>query len=159
LSEQTGRTTSKETLRPTPTQERARARILWCCRTLYHAALQQRITAWTRCHVWLTRDPQQAELQAIRAAMAAYAAIHSPVRHDGLARLDTTAQAFCRRGPAGAGGGRRARGRRSRASFRGRERSPSFTSTQDANAARLENGGLGLSQIGRLAVRWTRPVP
>jgi putative transposase len=126
MSDQTCRKTDKETLRPTPTQERERERVLWCCRTLYNAALQQRITAWTRCHVSLTRSQQEAELKAIREAMPEYAAIPSHVRHDVLARLDTTYQAFfrrvqagaggCRRVQAGAGGCRRASGRGARAS-------------------------------------------
>jgi putative transposase len=49
------RTTYKEKLRPTPAQERAREAVLWRCRTLYNAALEQRITAWQRCHISLTR--------------------------------------------------------------------------------------------------------
>jgi putative transposase len=86
----TCRKTYKEKLRPTPTQERELERVLWCCRTLYNAALEQRITAWTRCHVSLARYQQEAELKAIREAMPEYAAIHSHVLQDVLARLDTT---------------------------------------------------------------------
>src|SRR5262249_44101758 len=51
MSEQTTcRKTYKEKLRPTPAQERALERVLWHCRTLYNTALEQRITAWQRCH-------------------------------------------------------------------------------------------------------------
>ena len=42
------RKTYKEKLRPTPSQERALDEVLWRCRTLYNAALEQRITWWRR---------------------------------------------------------------------------------------------------------------
>src|SRR5215470_15494464 len=96
-SARTCRKTYKEKLRPTPTQERALERVLWHCRTLYNTALEQRITAWQRCHICLTRYQQEAELKDIRAEFAEYAAIHSHVLQDVLARLDKTYQAFFRR--------------------------------------------------------------
>ena len=54
---ETVRKTFKEKLRPTPCQERQLEAVLWRCRTLYNTALEQRITAWERCHVSLTREP------------------------------------------------------------------------------------------------------
>jgi hypothetical protein len=48
-------------------------------------------------HVCLTRSQQEAELKAIRADNPAYAAIHSHVLQEVLARLDTTSQAFVAR--------------------------------------------------------------
>jgi putative transposase len=42
--------------------------------------------------------------------------------------------------------------------FQGRERWHSFTYKEYGNGARLDNGHLVLSKIGRLAVRWSRPV-
>jgi hypothetical protein len=105
LSEQTTERpchkTYKERIRSTPTQEHRSEHILWCYRTLYNAALEQRITAWQRCHVSLTRSQQEAELKAIRAELPEYAAIHSHVLQDVLARLDKTYQAFFRRVHAG----------------------------------------------------------
>ena len=53
--ETTCRKTYKETLRPTPMQERLLERVLWHCRTLYNVTLEQRITAWQRCNVSVTR--------------------------------------------------------------------------------------------------------
>jgi putative transposase len=96
-TEPTCRKTYKEKLRPTPTQERELEGVVWRCRTLYNIALEQRITAWQRCHVSLTRSQQEAELKAIRAAFPDYAALHSHVLQGVLARLDTTYQAFFRR--------------------------------------------------------------
>src|SRR5215472_10932186 len=98
MSEQTTcRKTYKEKLRPTPAQERALERVLWRCRTLYHTALEQRITLWRQRGVSVSRFQQEAELKAVRAEMPEYAAIHSHVLQDVLARLETTYQAFFRR--------------------------------------------------------------
>jgi putative transposase len=84
------RKTYKEKLRPTPAQARTLEQVVWHCRTLYNTALEQRITAWQRCHISVTRFQQEAELKAIRAEFPEYAALHSHVLQDVLARLDTT---------------------------------------------------------------------
>ena len=89
-TERTCRTTYQEQLRPTPAQERALEAVLWRCRTLYNTALEQRITAWQRCRISVTRYQQEAELKAIRAEMPEYGALHSHVVQDVLARLDKT---------------------------------------------------------------------
>jgi putative transposase len=92
------RKTYKEKLRPTPSQERALDEVLWRCRTLYNAALEQRITWWRRGQGRsVSRFQQEAELKELRAAFPEYAAIHSHVLQDVLARLDKTYQAFFRR--------------------------------------------------------------
>jgi putative transposase len=151
MSEQTTcRKTYKEKLRPTLAQERELERVLWRCRTLYNTALEQRITAWQRCHVCLTRYQQEAELKAIRAEFPDYAAIHSHVLQDVLARLDKAYHAFFQRLAAGEQPGF--------PRFRGRDRYHSFTYKEYGNGARLENGALVLSKIGRIAVRWSRSV-
>jgi putative transposase len=87
-TERTCRKTYKEKLRPTPQQERELEQVLCRCRTLDTVALEQRITAWQRCHICLTRYQQEAELKVIREAFPDYAAMHShtcldarPVRH------------------------------------------------------------------------------
>jgi putative transposase len=135
---------------PTPTQERALAGVLRHCRVLYNTALEQRITAWQRCHVSITRYQQEAARKAIRAEFPEYAAIHSHVLQDVLARLDTTYQAFFRRVANGEQPGF--------PRFQGQNRYHSFTYKEYGNGARLEYGSLVLSKIGRLAVRWSRPV-
>ena len=144
------RKTYKEKLKPTPTQERQLEDVLWRCRTLYNTALEQRITAWERCRVSLTRYQQEAELKDLRAEIPEYAALHSHVLQDVLARLDKTYQAFFRRVQSGEKPGF--------PRFQGRNRYHSFTYKEYGNGARLDNGYLVLSKIGRLAVRWSRPV-
>jgi putative transposase len=140
----------KYKLKPTPEQERALELVLWRCRTLYNTALEQRITPWERRRVSVSRYQQEAELKDLRAAFPEYAAIHSHVLQDVLARLDKTYQAFFRRLADGEKPGF--------PRFQGANRYHSVTYTEYGNGARLENGYLVLSQIGRLAVRWSRPV-
>ena len=91
------RKTFKYKLKPSAEQEREPERVLMLCRRLYNTALEQRKTAYERCGVSLSRYGQEAELKAIRAEMPEYAAIHSHVLQDVLARLDNAFQAFFRR--------------------------------------------------------------
>jgi putative transposase len=80
MSEQTTcRKTYQEKLRPTPAQELELERVLWRCRTLYNAALEQRITLWRQRGVSISRYQQEAELKALRAELPEYADIHSHV--------------------------------------------------------------------------------
>ncbi|HET8905585.1 MAG TPA: transposase [Ktedonobacterales bacterium] len=137
-------------LKPTPDQERELERVLWRCRTLYNTALEERSTAYRRCGVTLTGSQQQAELPDVKAAFPEYAAIHSHVLQDVLTRLDNTYQAFFRRVQAGQTPGF--------PRFQGRDRYHSFTYKQYGNGARLDNGFLVLAKIGRVAVRWSRPL-
>jgi putative transposase len=144
MDQQTVRKTYKEKLRPTPAQERALEEVLWRCRELYNTALEQRITAWQRCRVSVSRYEQEAELKAIRAAFPQYAAIHSHILQDVLARLDRTYQAFFRRVQRGERAGF--------PRFKGHHRYHSFTFKEYGNGARLDNGYLVLSKIGRISV-------
>ena len=97
MNQPTVRKTYKEKLRPTPAQGRALDGVLWRCRVLYNTALEQRIAAWERRHVSVTRFQQEAELKEVRAAFPEFAALHSHVLQDVLAHLDRTYQAFFRR--------------------------------------------------------------
>ena len=147
---ETVRKTFKYQLQPTPQQERALEDVLWRCRTLSNAALEGRITAYQRCHVSVSRYQQETELKAIRAELPEYAAMHSHVLQDVLARLDKTYQAFFRRVKAGQTPGF--------PRFKGRDRFHSFACKEYGNGARLDHGVLVLSKIGRIAVRWSRPL-
>src|SRR6185437_6243820 len=111
-------------------------------------ALEQRITAWQRCRIALSRYQQAAELKDIRAAFPEYAAIHSHVLQDVLARLEKTYQAFFRRVRAGEKAGF--------PRYQAYTRWHSFTYIEYGNGATLNNSFLVLSKIGRIAVRWSR---
>jgi putative transposase len=140
----------KYKLKPTPEQERVLAEVLWRCRTLYNTALEQRISLYRQRGVSISRYSQEAELKDLRVEMPEYAAIHSHVLQDVLARLDKTYQAFFRRLINGEKPGF--------PRFQGRTRYHSFTYKEVGNGARLDNGFLILSKIGRVAVRWSRPL-
>jgi putative transposase len=140
----------KYKLRPTTEQERQLDETLWLCRQLYNAGLEQRIWAYRKCGVSVTHAMQEAELPDIRASMSDYAAVHSQVLQDVLSRLDKAYQAFFRRVKAGQTPGF--------PRFQGRNRYHSFTYKQFGNGAQVDNGFLVLSKIGRLGVRWSRPL-
>ena len=140
----------KYKLKPTPEQERALELVLWRCRTLYNTALEERIALWRQRGISVQRYQQEAELKDLRAELPEYAAIHSHVLQDVLARLDKTYQAFFRRLMNGEKPGF--------PRFQGRNRYHSFTYKEYGNGARLDNGYLVLSKIGQVAVRWSRPL-
>jgi putative transposase len=150
MHQQTVPKTFKYKLIPTPTQERELGRVLGLCRSLYNTALEQRITAWQRRRVSVSRFAQEAELKDLRAAFPEYEAIHSHVLQDVLARLDKTYKAFFRRLRAGEKAGF--------PRYQARTRYHSFTYKEFGNGATLDNGFLVLSKIGRIAVRWSRPL-
>jgi len=137
-------------LKPTPERERERERVLWLCRGLDNTALEQRKTAYERRGASRSRDGQEAELKDLRAALPGYAAMHRHVSQDVLARLDNAFQAFFRRIRAGRTPGY--------PRFHGRDRYRSFTDKGCGNGARLDDGFLVLSKLGRIALRWSRPL-
>jgi putative transposase len=150
MEQQSVRKTFKYKLLPTPEQEREMGRVLGMCRALYNTALEQRIIAYQRRRVSVSRYLQEAELKEIRAAFPDYAAIHSHVLQDVLARLDKTYQAFFRRVQVGEKAGF--------PRYQARDRYHSFTYKEVGNGAALDNGFLVLSKIGRIGIRWSRPL-
>jgi len=122
------------------------------CRELYNAALQERKEAWQKCHVSVTVAQQGAQLPAIKEVRPEYRDIHSQVLQDVLTRLDRAFQRFFARVKAGETPGY--------PRFQGVNRYNSFTHKQvgDHGGARLDNGFLVLSRIGRITVRWSRPL-
>ncbi len=150
MEQRTVRKTYKYKLNPTPEQERQLGRVLGLCRWLYNTALEQRIIAFRSAGVSLSRYQQEAELKDIRADMPEYAAIPSHVLQDVLTRLDRTYQAFFRRVKVGEKAGF--------PRYQARNRYHSFTYKEFGNGAQLDSGLLVLSKIGRIAVRWSRPL-
>jgi putative transposase len=144
------RKTFKYKLKPTPEQEQAMAFVLRRCRELYNAALQERKEAWQKCEVSITVASQSAQLPDIKDVRPEYGDIHSQVLQDVLTRLDRAFQAFFRRVKSGETPGY--------PRFQGSNRYTSFTYKQFGNGATLDNDCLVLSKIGRIAVRWSRPL-
>ena len=149
MEDQTTRKSDRYKLRPTPEQARMLGRTVLLCRHVYNAALGERREAWRRCAVSVNYYQQKAELPGIKEAMPEYAEVHSQVLQDVVLRVERAYQAFFRRVQAGETPGY--------PRFQGRNRYHSFTYPQYDNGARLDNGCLVLSKIGRIAVRWSRP--
>ena len=150
MDERTVRKTFKYKLRPTAEQEGTMAFVVRRCRELYNAGLQERRDAWQQCGVSITAASQRAQLPDIKDLRPEYRDIHSQVLQDVLARLDKAYQAFFRRVQAGEQPGY--------PRFRGGDRYHSFTYKQFGNGATLDNGCLVLSKIGRIGLRWSRPL-
>src|SRR5262249_56614343 len=91
-----------------------------------------------------------AQLPTIKDVRPEYRDIHSQVLQDVLTRLDRAFAAFFRRVQAG--------GTPGYPRFHGGNRYTSFTFKQFGSGATLDNGFLALSKIGRIAVRWSRPL-
>ncbi len=144
------RKTFKYKLMPTPEQDQALERVLWCCRTLYNAALEERKTAWERCRVSVGYYQQKAELPDLKADFPAYTEVHSQVLQDVLKRLERAFQAFFRRLKAVKQPGY--------PRFQGRNRYNSFTYPQYGNGVVLDGGILSLSKIGCIPLRLHRPL-
>jgi len=150
MEQQSIRKTYRYKLHPTPQHERVLERVLMLCRHVYNAALQERREAWQKCGVNVTYYQQKAELPGVKEAMPEYGEVHSQVLQDVVLRVERAFQAFFQCiGEGQAPGYPR---------FHGRDRYNSFTYPQFENGARLDNGFLVLSKIGRIAMRWSRPL-
>ena len=152
MKEQSVRKTYKYKLKPTAEQVRALERTLTLCRHIYNAAIGERREAWRMRSVSVTYYQQQAELPGIKAAMPEYSEVNAQVLQDVVQRVDRAFQAFFRRVVSGETPGH--------PRFHGRNRYNSFTYPQvgEHGGARLDNGFLVLSKIGRISVRWSRPM-
>src|SRR5262245_33369798 len=150
MEQQTGRKTFKYKLKLTPQQEQAMAFVLRRCRELYNAGLEERREAWQKCGVSVTAAGQSAQLPDLKAVRPEYRDLHSQVLQDVLTRLDKAFQAFFRRLREGQTPGY--------PRLHGAHRYTSFTYKQFGNGAALDNGFLVLSKIGRIALRWSRPL-
>jgi putative transposase len=147
---QTVRKTFKYKLKPTTEQEQMLDRALMLCRHIYNAAVAERREAWQKCDVSVGYYQQKAELPGIKTEMPEFCEVHSQVLQDVVQRVDRAFQAFFRRVKAGETLGY--------PRFHGRGRYNSMTYPQCGNGAALDNGFLVLSKIGRIAVRWSRPI-
>jgi putative transposase len=142
--------TFKYKLDPTPSQSRQMTWMVARRRELYNAAVQERRDAWQMRRVSVSSYDQKAELPGVKDVRPEYKDIHSQVLQDVILRVERAFQAFFRRVKAGEKSGY--------PRFQGASRYHSFTYPQYDNGARLDNGCLVLSKIGRIKVRWSRAI-
>jgi putative transposase len=152
MDQQSVRMTFKYKLMPTPEQERMLATVVWRCRELYNAGLQERKAAWEKCGVCVTFAMQSAQLPGIMEVRPEYRDISAQVLQDVLHRLDKAFAAFFRRVQAGE--------RPGYPRFQGTDRYDSFTYPQVGahGGAALDGRVLTLSKIGRICLRLHRPL-
>ena len=152
MEQRSVRKTYKYRLKPPPAQAQVLEGVLWRCRELYNAGLEERKAAWEQCGVSVNFAMQSAQLPAITEARPEYRDINAQVLQDVLHRLDRAFQAFFRRVKAGEQPGY--------PRFQGKDRYNSFTYPQVGahGGAVLEGRILSLSKIGRILVRLHRPL-
>jgi putative transposase len=152
LEQQSIRKTYRYKLNPSPQQERMLDHTLMLCRHVYNAAIGERREAWRMRSVSVNYYQQKAELPGIKEAMPEYNDVNAQVLQDVVLRVDRAFEAFFRRIREGQTPGY--------PRFHGRDRYTSFTYPQvgEHGGVRVENGFLVLSKIGRIAVRWSRPL-
>jgi putative transposase len=150
MEQQSVRKTYKYKLVPTPKQEQALETVLWRCRELYNAGLEERKLAWEKCRVSVTFAMQSVQLPAIKEVRPEYREINAQVLQDVLHRLDRAFAAFFRRVKAGEHPGY--------PRFQGMERYNSFTYPQYGEGTALDGRILNLSKIGRICLRLHRPL-
>jgi putative transposase len=143
--------TFKYKLTPSPAHAQVLEEVLWRCRELYNAGLEERNAAWERCHVSVNFAMQSAQLPGIKEVRPEYRDLNAQVLQEVLHRLDRAFQAFFRRVKAGEQPGY--------PRFQGKDRYDSFTYPQmgEHGGAVVDGGILSLSTIGRIPIRVHRP--
>jgi putative transposase len=129
--------------------------VLWRCRELYNAGLEERKAAWEQCRVCVTFAMQSAQLPAIKEVRPEYREINAQVLQDVLHRLDNAFAAFFRRLQAGE--------RHGYPRLQGTDRYHSCTYPQVGahgghGSAVLDGGMLSLSKLGRIPIRLHRAI-
>jgi putative transposase len=120
------------------------------CRRWYNACLDERKAAWESEKRSVSRFEQLAKVKEYRKESPYAALIHSHILQVVVADLDKAFQAFFRRVQAGESPGY--------PRFKGQNRFDSFGLKEYGNGFKLDGRRLRLSGIGRMRVRWHRPI-
>ena len=84
MQQQRVRKTFTYQLVPTPEQERTLETVVWRCRELYNAGLQERTAAWETCRVSVSFAMQSAQLPAIKEVRPDYRDLNAQALQDVL---------------------------------------------------------------------------
>ncbi len=137
-------------LYPSRTQERLLDSTLETCRRFYNDCLAERKTAWEEEQRSVGKVEQLRRVKERKATNPWAKDIHSHVLQTVVGDLDKAFDAFFRRVKAGATAGY--------PRFKGRNRWRSFGLKEYGNGFKLDGRRLKLSGIGRVRVRWHRPI-
>jgi putative transposase len=137
-------------LYPTKSQKRLLEATVETCRRWYNACLEERKSAWNERKESIGKYAQLRKVKDFRRDDPSAAQLHSHILQVATCDLDRAFQAFFRRHMAGEKPGY--------PRFRGRDRFDSFGLKEYGNGFRLDGRRLKVTGIGRIAVRWHRPV-
>ena len=140
----------KYRLYPSRAQERLLAPTLETCRRWYNTCLAERKTAWEEHRESVSQYAQLRQVKDLKASNPYAATVHSHILQVVVQDLDKAFAAFFRRVRAGETPGY--------PRFRSRDRFDSFGLKEYGNGFRLDGRRLKVMGIGRIAVRWHRPV-
>ncbi len=140
----------KYRLYPSRAQERLLEQTLETCRRWYNTCLEERKTAWEERKESIGKYAQLRKVKDLKDTNPYATNIHSHVLQSVVQDLDKAFNAFFRRVKAGETPGY--------PRFRGRNRFDSFGFKEYGNGFKLDGRRLRLSGIGRVRVRWHRPM-
>lgn len=137
-------------LYPTKSQKCKLEATIETCRRWYNACLEERKSAWDERQESVGKYAQLRNVKDYRRDNPFAAQLHSHILQVTTCDLDKAFQAFFRRVKAGENPGY--------PRFRGRDRFDSFGLKEYGNGFRLDGRRLKVTGIGRIVVRWHRPV-
>ncbi len=137
-------------LYPTKSQKRLLEATVETCRRWYNACLEERKSAWGERKESIGKYVQLRKVKDFRRDDPLAARVHSHILQVTTCDLDRAFQAFFRRVKSGEKPGY--------PRFRGMDRFDSFGLKEYGNGFRLDGRRLKVTGIGRIAVRWHRPV-
>ncbi|HEY9153139.1 MAG TPA: transposase [Anaerolineales bacterium] len=140
----------KYRLYPTPPQRRLLEQTLETCRRFYNACLAERKTTYETEKRSIGKVEQLRGVKQLKRSNPYAANVHSHILQVVVQDLDQAFQAFFRRVKAGEMPGY--------PRFKGKNRFDSFGLKEYGNGFKLEGRRLKLSGIGRMRVRWHRPI-
>ncbi len=142
--------TFKYRLYPSRSQERLLEQTLETCRRWYNTCLAERKTAWEERRESVSKYDQLRKVKDLKDTHPYATNIHSHVLQIVVQDLDKAFNAFFRRVKAGETPGY--------PRFKGHNRFDSFGFKEYGNGFKLDGRRLRLSGIGRVRVRWHRPI-
>jgi len=142
--------TFKYRIYPSAVQRRLLEETLETCRRWYNTCLGERKIAWEQEHRTVRKFEQLRKVKEYRKENGYAAKLHSHILQVVVTDLDQAFQSFFRRVQVGEKPGY--------PRFKGRNRFDSFGLKEYGNGFKLEGRRLRLSGIGRLHVRWHRPI-
>jgi putative transposase len=137
-------------LYPTKTQQRIMDSTIETCRRFYNECLAERKTAYEERGETIGKFQQLRKVKVLKATSPFAKNIHSHILQVAVADLDKAFQAFFRRVKSGEKPGY--------PRFKSMNRFDSFGFKENGNGFKVDGRRLKLSGIGRIAVRWHRPI-